>query len=85
MMVKRLNFRENRKPVKKIFDAFYMVYKGLESLTGCDVAKVKARDIPVMNKAPFTLSFSSPTFFISAGWKFDYGVKIISYKLEWCL
>lgn len=63
------------KPVKKIFDAFYMVYKGLESLTGCDVAKVKARDIPVMNKAPFTLSFSSPTFFISAGWKFDYGVK----------
>lgn len=63
------------KPVKKIFDAFYMVYKGLESLTGCDVAKVKARDIPVMNKAPFTLSFSSPTFFISAGWKFDYGVQ----------
>lgn len=66
---------EIEKPVKKIFDAFYMVYKGLESLTGCDVAKVKAKDIPAMNELPFTLSFSSPVFFISAGWKFDYGLK----------
>lgn len=60
---------------QRLLDVFHGVYENLEQWTGSDIARTKIKESPLLSKLPFTLSFTSPMFFISAAWKYAYDAK----------